>query len=63
MRLLIQILPMVVFMILGFRAFGWKEPPRIWVKWRDLRWLLVLLIPWAVAEIISIVYYTLCYSS
>lgn len=62
MRFAITLLPMVVFMILGFRAFGWKDAPRIWIKWRDLRLLVFLLIPWAVSQILSIAYFALCYS-
>jgi hypothetical protein len=49
----------------AYKAFrpepSWREARLI--QWRELRLFLILLIPWAVAEIISIVYYTLCYSS
>lgn len=66
MRLAIQILPMVVYFVVGFRAWKHYEATTVkdgfYVTWRSLRWLIFLLIPWAVSQILALAYYTLCYS-
>lgn len=62
MRFAITILPMVVYLIVGWKSFRVKEGVRRYITWRDLRWFLIMLIPWAVSEFFGIAYYTLCYS-
>ncbi len=63
MRFAITILPMVVYGIVAWRAFSSERPPLApLLIWRDLRLLLILLIPWAVSQILSIAYFALCYS-
>lgn len=63
MRFAITILPMVVFGIVAWKAFrpegSW---PPVTILWRDLRWLLILLIPWAVARVLSLAWFAFCYS-
>lgn len=63
MRLAITILPIVVFGMLMIRSFRKKRHPNYqFVLWRDLRFVLVLLIPWAFSQLVGLIYYTLCYS-
>lgn len=60
MQLAIGILPMVVYGIVAWKAF---RPEPIFLHWHDLRWILILLIPWAISGIIGVIYFSLCYSS
>lgn len=66
MRFAITILPMVVYLIVGWRAWKHYEKKSVsveyYVTWRSLRWLLILLLPWAIAQVFSIAYFALCYS-
>lgn len=66
-ELVMRLLPIAVFLIIGLRAFKHyrSETTTVgyYVTWRSLRWIVILLIPWAVTEIISSVFYVFCYSS
>lgn len=63
MRLAITILPMVIFGIVFYKAFFWKREYEAYaIVYRDLRWLMILLLPWAFSQIVGLIYFSLCYS-